>query len=358
MKKRKIVRDRRKAVSILCAVLTLGALLINGCRLPNEKRITTVKIGITMYDEFDPFTATIAEKIQESANNIGAANNVNVSCEITTSNKSQLRQNDQVRDYINKGYDVICVNLVDRTDAMQIIDMAKKSDTPIIFFNRELVKEDLERFDKLYYVGANPEQSGKFQAEIITDALGDAERFKEIDFNHDGVIQYVMLEGEAGHQDALIRTKVSVEEIKAAGFEVEKLRDEIANWSREQAMTKMTKILAGYPWQIELVIANDDNIALGALDALENYGVPKLPVIVGVNGEKEVFENIAEGKIEGTVYNNGIAKGELIGRMAYSLSTTGELPEDINLTEGKYIYVPYEKVNRANLAEYMDRAVY
>lgn len=342
----------------LIILMLFSNLLLAGCGNKNDEVKETLKIGITMYDEFDPFTNKIAEKVQDKLYELAKENDVTVVCNVTFSNKSQMKQNDQVSEFIRKGYDVICVNLADRTDAMQIIDMAKNANVPIVFFNRELVKEDLARWDKLYYVGARPEESGQLQGQIVINALNDAARFEQIDFNHDGKIQYVMLEGEAGHQDALIRTKLSVETIENAGYEMEKFGDEICNWNREQAATRMTSLLAGHPWQIELVLANDDNIALGAYDALKTYGVPMMPLIVGVNGDDEVFELIEDGKIEGTVYNDAFTKGDTIGRMAFSLASDMTLPSDIKPIDGKYVYVPYCLVDRTNVNTYLEKAVY
>lgn len=347
-----------KKTIIAVMLLIFAMFLLGGCEGKSDTEITTLKVGVTMYDEYDPFTTAIANSISEKLKVFAQEQNLNIICDVVYSNKSQLQQNDQVENFIDKGYDVVCVNLVDRTDAMQIIDKAKSNDIPVIFFNRELVEEDLERFDKLYYVGAAPEESGRYQAEIIVDILSDPARFSQCDFSNDGVIQYVMLEGEAGHQDAMVRTKVSVEEIQNAGFKLEKISDKIANWNREQAETKMLSILEGHPWQIELVIANDDNIALGALDALEDFGVPELPLIVGVNGEKEVIDDIINGQIAGTVYNNGYQMGEIIAKMAISLGTQDKIPEDITLEKGKYVFAPYEKIDKDNAKDYLDKAIY
>ena len=77
-----------------------------------------------------------------------------ITLDVVSAGGSQLTQNDQVERFADRGYDAVCVNLVDRTDATVIIDKARNADMPIVFFNRELVEEDLERWDKLYYVGA------------------------------------------------------------------------------------------------------------------------------------------------------------------------------------------------------------
>lgn len=309
-----------------------------------------IRVGITMYNQYDPFTEEIRHNIEDCLAAYGTDNDMEVDSTVVYSGKNQLVQNDQVIDFIDKNYDIICVNLVDRTDPSVIIEAAKSADVPIIFFNRELVEDDLKRFNKLYYVGARPEDSGKIQGKIVIDALN--ERFDEIDVNGDGIIQYVLLEGEAGHQDAILRSRVSVETIKAAGYEMEMLGDEIANWDRKQAQTKMTSMLAGYPRQIELVLANDDNMALGALDALTEFGVQSNPLIVGVNGQEEVLMDISDGKIEGTALNNAKEKGRIIAKLAVGIALDGMPPEDIQMENGKYYYVPYERIDNTNVLEY------
>ncbi len=329
----------------LACVFVLSLELFLGCSGTGEKKIQrkTVRVGVTMYNEFDPFTEDIRKNIEEYLQAYGKVLSCDVDCTVVYSNMNQLVQNDQVEDFIDKDYDVVCVNLVDRTDPSVIIEKAKSAAVPIIFFNRELVEDDLKRFDKLYYVGAKPEESGRLQGEIVLSAL--EERFDEIDVSGDGVIQYVLLEGEAGHQDAILRSRVSVDTIQMGGVRLERLGDEIANWDRRQAQTKITALLQGYPRQIELIIANDDNMALGALDALTAFGVQKLPLIVGVNGQEEVIEDISEGLIEGTVLNNSKEKGKVIAHMAVNLALEDKIPDSIQLEEDKYYYVSYKKID-------------
>ena len=342
-----------KKVSLLIVfVLVVG--LIWGCNLPNNdvEEVRTIKVGITMYNEFDPFTEQIRHNIENNLTQIADRQNVEIVTTTVYSSQNQLVQNDWVEDFIEKGYDIICVNLVDRTDPSVIIETAKSTDTPIVFFNRELVEDDLKRFDKLYYVGAEPEESGRIQGELVLSAL--EKRFDEIDISGDGVIQYILLEGEVGHQDAIIRSRVSVETILDGGIELERLGDEIANWDGKQAQTKVTSLLQGYPRQIELVIANDDNMALGAVDAMKIFRVQNMPLIVGVNGDQEVLKYISDGVIEGTALNNAEAKGRVIAEMAYGIAANGKVPDDINLVDGKYYYVPYIKIDRSNVKEYME----
>jgi len=341
-------------ISVLLLLLNiLGCSEANSIVASENGKIKNIKIGISVYDDYDTFISDMINEFNKWARI--EHKELNISLEIVSANRSQLTQNDQVEKFIAKDYDVICVNLVDRTDASLIIDKAKKADVPVIFFNRELVEEDIKRWNKLYYVGANAEQSGKIQSEIVKEALNNPERFDKIDTNHDKTIQYVMLEGEAGHQDALVRTQISIEEIKKEGFLLEKLGDEIANWNKIQATSKMKGLLEKYPWEIEMVIANDDDMALGAIDALlgAGYTTDNLPLIVGVNGTKDALDMIRAKKMEGTAYNNAIGQADTIMQMAYELAIEGKLSDDIVLTNEKYVYLDYEKITFDNVQKYI-----
>lgn len=318
-----------------------------------SKDSSTIKIGVSIYNEYDTYIASYARRMSEWCKNKEKETGTKIMLEIVSAKGSQLTQNDQVEKFIAREFDVVCVNLVDRTDATMIIDAAKSADIPVIFFNRELVKEDLDRWDKLYYVGAKAEQSGKLQAQIITDMLRDKASFDSIDINHNGVIQYVMLEGEAGHQDSLVRTRTCIEEIKKAGFSLEKIGDEIANWDRDQAKTQMKSLLERYPIQIEMVIANNDDMALGALQAIEEFGPNDKMYVVGINGTEEALEAVRTQKLGGTVYNDAIGQARCVMSMAFSLATEGSLPDDIELIDGKYVYLPYEKITYDNVRDYI-----
>ena len=169
------------AVLVTLAIVGVYYILSGNLNGSGEKK--AIKVGLILYDEFDPFTNQIASETEKTLSELAYKNNVSINVEVQYSNKSQLRQNDQFAEMIAKDYDVICVNPVDRTDAMQIVDRAKEADIPVIFFNRELVNEDMNRWDKLYYVGADAEQSAIIQANIVIDAFSDESMIDKLDFN-------------------------------------------------------------------------------------------------------------------------------------------------------------------------------
>jgi len=341
-----------KKLNSLIVFAMLICLFCNCAPTEPVKEKERIKVGITMYNEFDPFTENIRHNIEDYLIKYQEQYGVEITSTVAYAGKNQVMQNDQVRDFIEKGYDVLCVNLVDRTDSSVIIEAAKAANIPVIFFNRELVEDDLKRFDKFYYVGADPEESGRLQGEIVIEALEN--KMDEIDLNHDGVIQYVLLEGEPGHQDAIVRSRVSVETITDAGYQMERLGDEIANWDIQQARTKMISLLQGYPRQIELILANDDNMALGAVEALNEYGVQYMPLIVGVNGQEDALDAVDSELMLGTVLNNAQKKGKIIAEMAVCLAMDTKFPDEIQLENEKYYYVPYEKITKSNVSDYIE----
>ena len=335
-------------------LLIMTALFAGGCGAEKTPDVKEVRIAVLTYDEYDTFINSMTRSMTKWCRQKEKEEGVRITSDVVGAKKSQLTQNDQARDFIDENVDVLCVNLVDRTDASGIIDKAVQSNTPVIFFNREPVSEDLYRWDKMYYVGAIARQSGELQAKIITDALVDSVRFKKIDVNDNGTIQYVILEGEAGHQDTLVRTSVCTSAIVREGYSHEKLGDEYANWDRDQARTKMKDLIDRYPFQIEMVIANNDDMALGAIDALEECDYPLDPFVVGINGTEDALEAIRTMKLDGSVYNDAKGQGETIMKMAYALGTDVPFPEDIELTFDKYVFTPYSIITYDNVQEYLE----
>ena len=212
----------------------------------------------------------------------------------------------------------------------------------MIFFNRELVEQDLERWDKLYYVGAKAFESGIMQGEMAADIFKND---PAADKNGDGVFQYIVLEGEADHQDAIVRTEYAVSTITDQGVPVEKLGYAIANWNRAQANTKMSQLLTEYGDQIELVLSNNDDMALGAVDAMKAAGIDQAewPVILGIDGTDVGLAALKNGEIRGTVYNDKEGQAEKMFDLAFCLARGLSL-DDLGLEDGKYIRQPYTKL--------------
>ena len=345
---------RKRYISVLLIMAMLAA--SEGCGVQNsfsEERPKNITIGISVYDQYDTFISELMSQFQSYVKEKEKEWGISITLEIQNAEQNQLMQNGQMDTFIEDGVDIACINLVDRTDASSIIEKAKTSDVPVIFFNRELVKEDLERWNKLYYVGADAYESGKLQGDILVNECKS--NFDKIDKNHDGVLQYVMLEGEASHNDSMIRSMTVIQEITEKGYAVEKLSDEIANWNRDQAANKMKQFLDEFGDSIEVVLANNDDMALGAIDALKIAGREKgsqnWPAVLGIDGTTVGLEAVEKGEMLGTVLND--ARGQASGmlELAYSLTMGTKLPEKYQLIDDKYIRMPYRIVTKENLGE-------
>ena len=319
-----------KRIGCLIAALSL-LMTLSACHTGGEAE-PTLRIGVALYQQEDTFIETVTRELQRVALEKEQAQNCKINLYITDGKESQTSQNEQVDRFLERGYDVICVNIVDRTAAAVIVDKA------------QAVEEDLRRWKHAYYVGRPAGDAGVLQGELVLDAWRTQR--DTLDRNGDGVIQYVMLEGEPGHQDALLRTEYSISTLIKAGVSTEKLASAAANWQRGQAGIRMRQWLREFGDAIEVVFANNDDMALGAIDACTEAGLGKssLPFIVGVAATPPAMEALREGTLEGTVRNDAVGLAESLISMAVSLSSEGTPPQGMEVTDGSYVWLRYEAV--------------
>jgi methyl-galactoside transport system substrate-binding protein len=304
------------------------------------------KVGVAIYKFDDTFMSYVRNAIVDNAKGKAVV-------EMVDSQNAQPTQNDQVDAFLSKKASAIAINPVDRTAAAAIIDKAKARNTPVVFFNREPLPEDMQKWDKVYYVGAKAEQSGTMQGEIAVDYW---KANPAADKNKDGKIQYIMLKGEPGHQDAELRTEYSIKAVLAAGIQVDKLAEDTAYWDRPKAVEKMKAFYAKFGDKIEMVFCNNDDMALGAIEALrqEGYfdGKKYLPV-VGVDATAPALQALEQGTLLGTVLNDAKNQGKATFDLAYALAT-GADPASAGwkIDDGKYVWVPYQKVTKDNYQQF------
>jgi methyl-galactoside transport system substrate-binding protein len=313
-----------------------------------------ITIGVTIYKFDDTFMTAVRNTIADTAKAAG------VKADIVDAQNSQANCNDKVDLFITKKYDALAINLVDRTAASVIYDKALKAKKPVVFFNKEPIAEELAKWKDAYYVGAKAEQSGTMEGQLVVD-------YFKAHPTKDGVIKYVMLKGEPGHQDAELRTKYSIETIVKAGFKVQKIAEDTAMWDRVKGQEKMAAFIAANPNKIDVVLANNDDMALGAIAALKAAGYFKggkyMPV-VGVDATSAGIAALQDGTLLGTVLNDAKNQGKATLTLAKVLAQ-GQKPSKANVgypladhdgkvvAGGKYIWVPYAKITKANVKDAM-----
>ncbi len=323
----------RRLLALGAAALLLAAGPA-GCR-ETQQEDGTLRIGVAVYKGEDTYISNMTQAMQESVDDWCAETGERIQVSISDAQESQNTQNEQIDRFLSLGYDVLCVNLVDRTDAARVVDKAREADVPLVFFNREPVQEDIDAWDKVYYVGSDARQSAQLQAQIVLD-LWESDP-AALDRNGDGILQYMMLEGESRHQDAVIRTEVSVQTLREAGVPLERVESGIANWDRNQAAALTESALLEYP-EIELILCNNDDMALGAADAVERLGL-EFSNIVGIDGTPQGVEAVDQGRLLGTVVMDYPAHGEAIFRLSRALALGDDPQETAGLSE-RIIRIP------------------
>ena len=339
----------KRIVSLIMAFVLIYN--FTGCQKKEKNFNETLRVGVVTYTQDDPFINAMTQELKD---NLKSMENDNFRIIVSEKNgdDSQRDQDEVVEEMIDAGCDIMCVNLVDRTAPGKIIKLARQNNIPIIFFNREPVREDLMQWEKLYYVGCDAEQSGIMQGEIAEEYI---KSHPEVDKNQDGKIQYVLLEGEAGHQDAISRTEYSVKTLMKNDVILEKLSYQLADWNRGQAENRMNRLISQYGKKIELVMSNNDEMALGAVEAYRKAGYVReeWPVIFGIDGLEEALEAVKAGEMQGSILNDRVDQAKEMAKMAVELFE-GEDFEQESLKEGRYYFSEYQKVDGSNIDEYLN----
>ena len=259
----------------------------------------------------------------------------------------QATQSGQIDNFITEGVDVLIVNPVNSSSAATITDKVVDAGIPLVYINREPDETEEQRWADnnwdVTYVGCDARQSGTFQGEIISDLGLDA-----LDFNGNGKVDYIMIEGDPENVDAQYRTEFSVKALEDAGFEVNELDDQVGNWDQATAQQLVANSLSQYGDDVEVVFCNNDAMALGALQSIEAAGrtVGEDIFLVGVDALSEALEDVIAGTMTGTVFNDHFSQSHSAADAAVRF-LTGE-------GNDYYIGCDYVKVTQENAQDVLD----
>lgn len=320
--------------------LTALALLATGLGLSTQALAATT-LGFTIYKYDDNFMSMVRQAIERTA-----ATDKNTRILMNDSQNSQSMQNDQVDVMLARGVQALAINLVDPAAANTIIQKAKMDNVPVVFYNKEPSAEAMNSYDKVYYVGTDSKESGIIQGDLITQHW---QANPEWDKNKDGVLQFVLLKGEPGHPDAEARTTYVIKTLNDNGIKTEQLHLDTGMWDTAMAKDKVDAWLSGPNGnKIEVVIANNDGMAMGAIEALRGAGI-KLPVF-GVDALNEALALIKSGDMMGTVLNDANSQAKATFELARNLAQGKEPTEGTQWKlDGKVVRVPYVGVDRSTL---------
>lgn len=281
------------------------------------------RVAVFLYKFDDTYISTVRQNLEK----IQTENSGKVEFTFYDGKGDQATQNDTIDTVIQKDVDLLMVNLVDTGAAQTVLDKIKTAGKPVVFFNREPQDQAIiKSYDKACFVGTNAKDAGIIQGKMVAD-LWSADTAK-YDKNGDGILQYVMLKGEPDNPEAVARTEYSVKTIEEAGIKTEQLELQVCNWDQALAQNAMDAWLSKLGDKIEVVIANNDGMAQGAISALQAQGfnngdAAKFIPVYGVDATEAAQDLIKNGFMSGTVLQDAPA-------MAKALYDTG-----LNIAGGK-----------------------
>ena len=331
----------KKALALLLALVMVVAMAACGSKTttPSTNAATTpapagneteaqveaseLKVGVFYYTFADTYISSVRTALDAQLDSLGVTyNNFD-------GNNNQTTQNEQIQTAVTDGYNLLVVNMVTSGSpdvANEIISLA--NGTPVIFFNRAIEADGeegtvLNANANICFIGTDAPEAGHLQGKMVGEYL--LANWDTVDLNGDGKISYAMFKGDEANVEAIYRTQFGVEDadavLTAAGkpaleyFDASNASkyqvDQGGAWSAQAALDYMNTNLSQYNEangnMIELIICNNDNMAEGAISALEAAGyntgaegATTIPVF-GVDATDAAKELIAAGKMTGTV---------------------------------------------------------
>ena len=295
-------------------------------------------IGVCIYKFDDAFMTTYRNALQEILEGKG------YKVTVVDGNNDQAKQNEQINTFITQGVDALIINPCMTSAADQIIKTVKEANVPTVLINREPTADQMSAYDKLVYVGCDAAQSGTFQGELILETANKG------DINGDGKVSYIMIQGDPENIDAKLRTEYSVKALTDAGIQVEELDLQRGDWDRNRGQEIAQNDLAKFGDQIEVVFCNNDDMAIGALQAIQAAGrkVNEDIYLVGVDALDAALNEVMNGNMTGTVLNDAVGQAtEAVNQMELLLSGTTYASGE------QSVYVPYVKVTPDNAKDFV-----
>ncbi len=305
--------------SVILLVLALSMLLaLTACS--TSQKSDKVKIGVTLMDFSTEFGIGLKDYMTAKADAMG-----DVELTVVDAGGDAAKQLQQVETFISQKVDAIIMQPQEQEACSPAIDKAKAAGIPIINCNSLTITEPDA------YVGSNDSESAEIAMTYIAKQLG-------------GKGNVLMMHGHPGQTAEVKRTEGAMD-ILAQNPDMTLLDEQTADWDRAEAMTLMENWIQAYGDQINAVFCQNDEMALGALNALVQAGKKDNVLVVGVDAIDDALQSVKDGKMDATVYQDCKGQAEGAIEAAYKLAK-GESVE-------KEILIPFILVTTENVDEYL-----
>jgi len=291
----------------------------------------TIGVSIARFD--DNFLTVMRNGMETHAETLDG-----VELQVEDARDDVARQLDQINNFIANGVDAIVVNIVDTSAADAMTAAAEAAGIPLVYVNREPNNVDTLP-DNQAFVASNEIESGTLAAFEACQQLRAA--------GFAGGATGYMLMGQLSNQAAVARSE-DVREVLSLSMcsFIELIDEQTANWSRDEAQDMMTNwISSGTEFQV--VFANNDEMALGAIQALKAAGYDMDDVIVtGVDATQDALVSMEAGELDVTVFQDANGQGAGSVDTALALARGEEVDQKV--------YIPFILVTPENAGEFSD----
>jgi len=291
-------------------------------------------VGVSMAKFDDNFLTVLRNGLVEYGATLPGVN-----LQVEDAQNDVAKQLDQINNFIASGVKAIIVNPVDTSATQAMSDAAAAAGVPLVYVNREPINVDTLP-DNQAFVASNEMDSGTLETLEVCRLLKEAGKTE--------ATAYVIM-GELSNQAAVMRTKDIHDVIGGpdCGVKITILDEQTSNWSRDEAQNLMTNWLStGTPF--DAVIANNDESAIGAIQALKAGGVDMASVVVaGIDATQDALAAMQAGDLDATVFQDAAGQGK------------GSLDAALALAEGKTVeqkvYIPFQLVTPANIGDFLSK---
>jgi inositol transport system substrate-binding protein len=284
----------------------------------------TLGVSMALFD--DNFLAQVRASMQ------ARARQQNVQIQFEDAQNDIGRQLNQIQNFIAQQTDAIIVNPVDTDATPRMTKLVTRAGIPLVYVNR--IPADKTLPPRVSFVGSDETQSGTLQMTEICRLLG-------------GQGDIVIMLGELSNQSTRQRTQDLYDVIGRAPCQgVRVLDKQSANWKRTEGADLMTNWLSA-GLRPRAVLANDDEMAIGAIQALKRAHLLASTLVAGIDGTPDALAAMKAGELRVTVFQNASAQGTSAVDTALKLLKSEAVPS--------FVWVPFELVTPGNLANYLGR---
>ena len=291
-------------------------------------------IGVSMAKFDDNFLTVLRNGLTDYAKTLPGVN-----VQVEDAGNDVAKQLDQINNFIASGVKAIIVNPVDTSATQAMSDAAAKANIPLVYVNRQPVNVDTMP-DNQAFVASNEVDSGTLETLEVCRLLKEAGKTE--------ANIYVMM-GQLSNQAAVQRT-ADIHDVMASGkcgVTLNIIDEQTANWSRDEAQNMMTNWLsAGKPF--DALIANNDEMAIGAIQAMKAGGVDmKVMIVGGVDATQDALAAMQAGDLDVTVFQDAAGQGK--GALEAALALAAGKPVE------QKVYIPFQLVTPANVADFVKK---